>query len=96
MFWILIFGLLYFLNIVCAITNNNCYTTIKENFHVKGDVKIGAFFSLHIYYTGNNIPDTIDPYYFKDVHLQNIMVNICSHWDTATTLQNTSAHFWAF
>ncbi|XP_052025585.1 vomeronasal type-2 receptor 116-like [Apodemus sylvaticus] len=70
MFWIFILVILYNPNTVCAVTNSNCYTTIKQDFHVKGDVNIGAFFSLHIYYTGNKVPDIKDPYYFKDIHLQ--------------------------
>ncbi|XP_034366112.1 vomeronasal type-2 receptor 116-like [Arvicanthis niloticus] len=69
-FWILIFGLLYFPNFVCSFTDNECYVTIMEDFYHKGDVTIGTFFPLHIFYTGKNVPHTYVPNAFQDTHIQ--------------------------
>ncbi|XP_021010261.1 vomeronasal type-2 receptor 116-like [Mus caroli] len=70
MFWIFTYGLLYIPIFGCAFTDNECYVTSKEFFYHEGDVTIGAFFPLHIFYTGNKIPDKFLPYNFKDYHIQ--------------------------
>ena len=70
MFWIFIFGVLYIPNFVCAFTGDKCYGTIKEYTYYEGDVTIGAFFPLHIYYTGNKVPGKYLPYSFQDYRVQ--------------------------
>ena len=70
MFWIFTFGLLYIPNFVCAFTDNECYVITSDYFYHDGDVSIGAFFPLHIAYTGNKVPDKYVPYKFQDVHIQ--------------------------
>ncbi|XP_052021018.1 vomeronasal type-2 receptor 116-like [Apodemus sylvaticus] len=70
MFCIFVLGLLHIPDFVCAFTDNECYVTIKDYFYHKGDVTIGAFFPLHILYTGNKVPDKYVPYLFQDFHIQ--------------------------
>ncbi|XP_051017769.1 vomeronasal type-2 receptor 116-like [Acomys russatus] len=70
MFWVLTFGLLYTPDFVGAFTDNDCYVTIKDGFSHEGDMTLGAFFPLHIYYTSKNIPVTTGTEYFHDVLIQ--------------------------
>ncbi|XP_021010245.1 vomeronasal type-2 receptor 116-like, partial [Mus caroli] len=69
-FWTFVFGLLYILSFVCSFTDNECYVTISEDSYHKGDVTIGTFFPLHIFYTGNKVPHKYLPYAFQDIHIQ--------------------------
>ncbi|XP_007648444.1 vomeronasal type-2 receptor 116 [Cricetulus griseus] len=55
---------------ICAYNSSECYVRIKDDFHHKGDVDIGAFFQIHSFYTGNKVPHSYVPYYFNDVYLQ--------------------------
>ncbi|KAL1777711.1 vomeronasal type-2 receptor 116-like, partial [Sigmodon hispidus] len=50
--------------------SSECYVKIKEDFHYEGDVMIGAFFPIHIFYTINKLADENLPHHFKDFHLQ--------------------------
>ncbi|XP_034369599.1 vomeronasal type-2 receptor 116-like [Arvicanthis niloticus] len=70
MFWIFTSGLLYIPNFVCAFTDNECYVTSKEYFYHQGDVTIGAFFPLHIFFTANKVPDKYLLYSYQDFRVQ--------------------------
>ncbi|XP_055475352.1 vomeronasal type-2 receptor 116-like [Psammomys obesus] len=70
MFWIFSFGLLYVPNFGCAFTDNECYVRVMEYFYHEGDVTIGAFFPLHIFYTGKKVPHEYVPYHYGDLHIQ--------------------------
>ncbi|XP_005086757.1 vomeronasal type-2 receptor 116-like [Mesocricetus auratus] len=68
--WIFIIGFLLIPNLVGAYSSLECYFKIKEDFHHEGDVVIGVFFPLHIFYTGNKLPHEYLLNYFKDFHIQ--------------------------
>uniref|UniRef100_A0ABK0L0S3 Vomeronasal 2 receptor, 38 n=1 Tax=Rattus norvegicus TaxID=10116 RepID=A0ABK0L0S3_RAT len=70
MLWIFTFGFLYIPNFLCALTDNECYVTSKDYFYHEGDVTIGAFFPLHILYTGNKVSHKYEPYNLQDLHIQ--------------------------
>ena len=70
MFWIFTVEVLYIPIFLCAFTDDECYVTSKEFFYHEGDVTIGAFFPLHIYYTGNKVPGKYLPYSFQDYRVQ--------------------------
>ncbi|XP_051018174.1 vomeronasal type-2 receptor 116-like [Acomys russatus] len=70
MFWIHVFGLLYIPSYLYAFTENECYLTIKESFYHEGDVTLGAFLPLHIYYTGSKVPHINVPHAYQDIHVQ--------------------------
>nr|XP_006994322.2 vomeronasal type-2 receptor 116-like [Peromyscus maniculatus bairdii] len=53
-----------------AYNSSECYWRITEEFHHEGDVVIGAFFPLHMIYTGNKLPHATEPYFYTDLHLQ--------------------------
>ncbi|XP_052616435.1 vomeronasal type-2 receptor 116-like [Peromyscus californicus insignis] len=67
---ILITGILSNHSHVYAYSSSECYVKIKEDFHLEGDVVIGAFFPVHTIYTSNKVPHPYIPYYFTDVHIQ--------------------------
>ena len=69
MSWIFIFGLLYIPNSMCTFTDIECYVTIMEDFYQKGDMMMGAVFSLYIFYTVNKVPHIILSHYFQDIFL---------------------------
>ncbi|XP_076783527.1 vomeronasal type-2 receptor 116-like [Arvicanthis niloticus] len=68
--WIFIPLLLQFPNIVFTFNLNMCYYIITEDFHHEGDVRIGAFFPIHTYYTANKIKNSYLLYYYEDYYLQ--------------------------
>ncbi|XP_036024913.1 vomeronasal type-2 receptor 116-like [Onychomys torridus] len=68
--WTFILKLLLIPNLVCAYSSSECYFKIKEDFHKEGDVVIGVFFPIHIFYTINKIQHESLPHYFSDFHLQ--------------------------
>ncbi|XP_055450824.1 vomeronasal type-2 receptor 116-like [Psammomys obesus] len=70
MFWVFFLVLLYILNFGYNFTDNECFVRITDFFHHEGDVKITAFFPLHLFYTGSNIPHHFLPYHFGDLRIQ--------------------------
>ncbi|XP_028641402.1 vomeronasal type-2 receptor 116-like [Grammomys surdaster] len=49
------------------ITNiSECYYKITEDFHHEGNIMIGAFFPIHIYYSAEKIPHPFLPYFYMD------------------------------
>jgi vomeronasal 2 receptor len=55
---------------VCAFTDSECYAKSKDNFYHEGDVTISAFFTLHAFYIGNEVPDKYLPYNLQDFRMQ--------------------------
>lgn len=67
--WIFVIGLLI-PKLVDANTYDECYFKIKEDFHHEGDVVVGVFFPLNIYYAGKKFPHAYLPHYVKDFYMQ--------------------------
>ncbi|XP_060231817.1 vomeronasal type-2 receptor 116-like [Meriones unguiculatus] len=70
MFWIFIFWVLYIPNFIWAFSNKGCYVSIEEDFYHQGDMMIGAFFPLHIYYTRGIFPDTKNTFSPNEIDIE--------------------------
>ncbi|CAH7415057.1 Vmn2r126 [Phodopus roborovskii] len=96
--WIFFNGFLLIPNLVVAYSTDECYYKIKEDFHQEGDVVIGVFFPLHIYYTGMKFSHAYLPHYLKDFLMHNPLSNYnCKKENKAAavltgTSWTTSAH----
>ncbi|XP_028641399.1 vomeronasal type-2 receptor 116-like isoform X1 [Grammomys surdaster] len=59
-----------FVSTIVAVNISLCFYKTPEDFHHEGDVKIGAFFPIHTYYSPNKVPHSSIPYKYLDNYVQ--------------------------
>ncbi|XP_040589833.1 vomeronasal type-2 receptor 116-like [Mesocricetus auratus] len=68
--WIFVIGFLLIPKLVGTDSIDECYFKVKEDYHHEGNVVIGVFFPLNIFYAGKKFSYVYLPHYLKDFQMQ--------------------------